>query len=478
MTKDPKNLDRAFNPRTVAVVGDKQQSNYMWLRGVSNFRGKVYSVQIDPREIPGIEALGVTNYLSLLDIPEPVDYVVCAVPRAVSPRIVQDCIKKEVGAVHLFTSGFAETGTEEGIRLQNIITQMAKEANLNLIGPNCMGIYNPKIGLCVFGPQPESQQGLVGFISQSGTQTGAFARAAQQAGIGVGKAVSYGNAVVLDSSDYLQYLAEDEDTKVIGMYIEGVKDGRRFFECLRETAKEKPVIVWKGGQTEDSARAIASHTASLAVPGAIWDTVIRQCGAIKAHGVEELVDIVKGLLYVAPTHGARLGLIAVSGGHSVEMADAFSLTGFRVPALSDESYRQLSSFFNIIGGSYRNPLEGGGNMAFEERLVSVLDILDKDQNVDAIVMELGGVGRGQPGSGFWDRRLEILSSFRKRTGKPFLTTNAIGTPGAGFGEMGEFTNRLMEADIPSFPSFRRCADALKKITEYYNFHNGESSPNK
>src|SRR4030042_6388051 len=162
LTKDPKNLDRAFNPRTVAVVGDKQQSNYMWLRGVSNFRGKVYSVQIDPREIPGIEALGVTNYLSLLDIPEPVDYVVCAVPRAVSPRIVQDCIKKEVGAVHLFTSGFAETGTEEGIRLQSIITQMAKEANLNLIGPNCMGIYTPRIGLCVFGPQPERQQGIVG----------------------------------------------------------------------------------------------------------------------------------------------------------------------------------------------------------------------------------------------------------------------------------------------------------------------------
>ena len=476
MTKDPKNLDRAFNPRTVAVVGDKLQSNYMWLRGVSNFQGKVYSVQIDPREIPNIEAMGIPNYLSLLDIPDSIDYVICAVPRAASPRIVQDCITKGVGAVHLFTSGFAETGTEEGIRLQNIITEMAKAGKLNLIGPNCMGIYNPRIGLRVFGPQPESQQGVMGFISQSGTQLGAFTRAAQQAGIGVSKAVSYGNAVVLDSSDYLQYLAEDDETKVIGMYIEGVKDGRRFFQCLRETANKKPVIVWKGGQTEDSARAIASHTASLAVPGVIWDTIIRQCGAIKANGIEELLDIAKGLLYLAPPQGARLGLIAVSGGHSVEMADAFSLAGFRVPALSDESYQQLSSFFNIIGGSYRNPLEGGGNMAFEERLVTVLDILDKDDNVDAIVMELGGVGRGQPGSDLWSRRLQTLSSFRKKTNKPFLTTNAIGTPGAGFGEMSEFTNKLMESDIPSFPSFRRCADALKKIMEYYNFHNSESLP--
>ena len=471
MEKDPRNLDRAFNPRTVAVVGDKQQSNYMWLRSVSSFQGQVCSVQIDPNEIPNIEAMGVTNYLSLLDIPEPVDYVVCAVQRAVSPRIVRDCIEKGVGAVHLFTSGFAETGTEEGIRLQEVITAMAKEANLNLIGPNCMGIYNPNIGLNVFGAQPSGHEGSVGFISQSGTQTGAFARAAQRGGIGISKAVSYGNAVVLDSSDYLQYLAGDEETNVIGMYIEGVKDGRRFFECLREVAKSKPVVVWKGGQTEDSARAIASHTASLAVPGVIWDTVIRQCGAIKANGIEEVVDIAKALLHVMPPRGTRLGLIAVSGGHSVEMADAFCNAGFRVPPLSDESYQQLSSFFNIIGGSYRNPLEGGGNYAFEERLVNVLDILDKDENVDAIVMELGGFGR-ERNPDFWNRRFETLFAFRKRTKKPFLSTLAVTYPGVNPAEVDEIGHELIEADIPSFPSFRQCADALRKVVEYHKFRDG------
>ena len=220
-------LGRAFNPRTVAVVGDKRALGYLWLRSMSTFLGKLYSVQIDPNEIPGIEELGVANYPSLLDIPEEIDYVLCAVPRQVSPRIVADCIAKGVGAVTLFTSGFAETETEEGIRLQEEIAETARKAGLLLIGPNCMGIYNRRLGVRHSWEQPAGDPGNVGFISQSGTHCINFSLVGDRHGIRCSKTVSFGNAIILDVADYLEYLADDAETEVIGLYLEGAREDRK-----------------------------------------------------------------------------------------------------------------------------------------------------------------------------------------------------------------------------------------------------------
>ena len=197
-------LDRVFNPRSVAVVGDKQALSYMWLRALSHFQGKVYSVQIDPNELPGIVKLGVQNYPNLKDIPGPVDYVIAAVPRAVAPLIVKDCIQKDVGGVCFFTSGFAETGTEEGMRLQQVVTNLAREGGLLVIGPNCVGVYNPKIGLRHNPVQAYGEGGNVGFIAQSGTHATLFTLAGTVNGIKFSKSVSYGNAAVLDNTDDLE----------------------------------------------------------------------------------------------------------------------------------------------------------------------------------------------------------------------------------------------------------------------------------
>jgi acyl-CoA synthetase (NDP forming) len=269
-------LHRAFNARTVAVVGDKKQSDYMWLRSMAHFKGKVYSVQLDPNELPGIEALGVPNYRSLLDIPNDLDYVVVAVPRAIAPRILQDCIKKNAGAACFYTSGFAETHTEDGLSLQKTLVQMAKDASFPLIGPNCMGIYTPSIGLRNSADQAYDVSGPVAFLSQSGANLVTFSQAAAASGVHISKSVSYGNAIVLDATDFLDYFKDDSDTQIIGGYIEGVKDGRRFFQLARELATRKPLIVWKGGQTADGARATASHTGSLAESMAVWEALMRQ----------------------------------------------------------------------------------------------------------------------------------------------------------------------------------------------------------
>ena len=200
------NLHRALHPRAVAVVGARRVDDYMWLRNLSTFTGPVYSVNIDPNEIPGIEALGFKNYARLTDIPEPVDFVVVAVPRRAAPIVLRDAIAKGVAGVSMFTAGFAETAEEEGRQLQQTITTLAREANLALIGPNCMGVYHPKLGIRNNAEQPSGVAGNVGFLSQSGTHAINFSLYGSSQGLKISKAISYGNAVVLDSPHLLEYL--------------------------------------------------------------------------------------------------------------------------------------------------------------------------------------------------------------------------------------------------------------------------------
>jgi len=470
-----KRLDRAFNPRTVAVVGDKRAIGYLWLRSMSAFQGKLYSVQIDPNEVPGIEELGVPNYQRLQDIPDEIDYVVCAVPRPVAPHIVADCIEKGVGAVTLFTSGFAETETEEGIRIQEQITQMAKDAGLLLIGPNCMGIYNRRLGVRHSWEQPAGDPGNVGFISQSGTHCINFSLVGHIHGIKCSKTVSFGNAVVLDAPDYLEYLAADPETEVIGMYLEGAKDGRRLLRVLRQTVRRKPVVVWKGGMTRAGARAAYSHTASLATAPAIWDAVMRQAGAVQTDNLDETIDAVKALVYCKPGTGRRVGLVAMTGGQSVVITDAFEREGLEVPLLTAASYQKLSSFFNIIGGSYRNPLDAGGTIGMgfaPQNLQRLLEILDQDENVDAIAMEVGAgflARRLREHPAILDHLVDTLASHRERSPKPFIT---IAHPGHVEEITAAIRAKLVERGIATFASFQAGARALKRTIDYWRFREG------
>ncbi len=470
-----KRLDRVFNPRAVAVVGDKRAMGYLWLRSMSTFQGKLYSVQVDANEIPGIQELGVSNYGSLREIPDEIDYVVCAVPRQVSPRIVSDCIEKGVGAVTLFTSGFAETETEEGARLQEQVTQMARESGLLLIGPNCMGIYNRRLGVRHSWEQPAGDAGNVGFISQSGTHCINFSLVGAAQGIRCSKTVSFGNAVVLDSPDYLEYLANDAETEVIGMYLEGVKDGRRLLSVLRATARRKPVVVWKGGTTAAGGRAVYSHTASLATAPAIWEAAMRQAGAVQAENLDETVDAIKALVYCKPATGKRVGLIAMTGGQSVVITDAFEREGLAVPLLTGASYKKLGSFFNIIGGSYRNPLDAGGTIGMgflPQNLTKLLEILDEDEQVDAIAMEVGAgflARRLRENPAILDQTLDALSAHKERSAKPFI---AITHAGHLEDVAANIRMRLLERGVPPFASFQAGARALRRAMEYWRFREG------
>ncbi|MBV8453797.1 MAG: acetate--CoA ligase family protein, partial [Deltaproteobacteria bacterium] len=466
------NLKRGFEARTVAVIGDKRMGGYMWLRALKRFTGKLYSVQIDPNEIPGIEAMGITNYKSLAEVPEPIDYAVSAVPRQVAPRILQDCVDNKVAAIGFFTSGFSETTEELGIRLERQLKEIALASHIALVGPNCMGLYNPEIGLCNFPDLNVGGAGDVCFISQSGTHTINFSSQAPLRGIHVNKAASIGNVLMLEGADYLDLMAEDPRTRVIGMYIEGVRDGRRFFESLQRAARRFPVVVWKGGMTEAGARATFSHTASLATPAAVWSSMVQQSGAVGVAGLDAMLDAVEMLARGRPITGSRMGLVAMTGGQSVVITDTFATAGLEIPTLSESSYGELKGFFNVIGGSYRNPLDAGGTImggsVNSGNLARILDILDRDPVIDAIVLEIGTGLRAQRWATHEDELtglLDRVAEFNRKTSKPSC---AILHPAHFETIVARAKQLARERGLVVFDSFERSAAALKVGHDYWS----------
>jgi acetate---CoA ligase (ADP-forming) len=462
------NLHRALHPRAVAVVGARQADDYMWLRNMQTFQGPVYSVNIDPKEIPGIEALGIANYARLTDIPEAVDFVVVAVPRRAAPLVLQDAIAKGVAGLAMFTAGFAETAEEEGRQLQQTLVDLAGATDIALIGPNCMGVYHPKLGIRNNVEQAAGVAGNVAFISQSGTHAINFSLYGASQGLKISKVISYGNGVILDSHDLLEYLLQDDETTVIGMYIEGPRHGRRLFEVIKRIPPRKPLLIWRGGQTPAGSRATASHTASLAQDGKIWQALFRQTGAMRVDSLEELVDTIKALQWLKPSTGPRMGLVTMTGGPSVVITDTFAKSGLEIPTLSEASHESFQGFFNIIGGSCKNPIDMGMNWA-GENFHEIMRILLDDPNIDAVVNDLPLtflLRRMALRPDFKERLFSTFTEMRERYNKPLLAV-------VGFSpfekEEVDMRRELLEIGIPAFHNFERAARALRNATDYHRF---------
>jgi acetate---CoA ligase (ADP-forming) len=463
-------LNRAFNPRTLVVIGDSNRNEFQWLRAQSTFQGKLYSVQVNPESIEAIKALGIPNYTSILDVPEPVDLAIISVPRAAVPQVLEECIRKEVAAVHMFTAGFRETDTEEGMQAEHWLKQRAEEANLHIIGPNCMGLFNPRIGNRQFPEQYSGTYGSLGIISQSGGHAVNMSLMAHMQGLDVNKSVSFGNGTVLDSTDFLEYFAQDPEIKVIVMYLEGVNDGDRFLKVLRETTSIKPVVIWKGGRTEEGGRAIASHTGSLAVPQAIWEAMIRQCGAVSAVEMEDLIDTANALTYLPPVQGIRVGVTGGAGGQSVNIADTFGEAGLRLPRLTEDSYDKLREFYNIIGGGYLNPVDTGNQNRFE--MARIVDILARDPNIDNLVIL--SLARMLNLDGRLNSFVEMTADLRKQTDKPIISIINYHSM-EELPVVKEAVLKFQERGIPTFPSIERGAKALRNTFEYYRMRDMISS---
>ena len=300
------------------------------------YKGKIY-----PINPGGGEILGHRAYKSILEVPDNIDLAFILIPPEAAISAVRQCGKKGVPACVVVTAGFGELGPE-GESLQDALVAAASETGVAVVGPNCAGITStePMSLYCTMQPNfPPS--GHIAILSQSGNIGGSIQRICEKHDIGVSRFVSTGNESVLQSADYLEYFIDDEPTKVVVGYIEGVSDGKRFFETAKRLTRKKPLILIKAGRTGVGARAARSHTGALSGTDAVFDGLCRQCGIIRVSSIDEMFDLATAFVAQPLPRGNRVGIAANGGGWGVLTADACVEAGLEVPQLPEETLQAL-----------------------------------------------------------------------------------------------------------------------------------------
>lgn len=456
-------IQELFYPRSVAVVGPPRgmKMGKVFLMGLKEqgFSGLIYPVHPDAAEIDGIKA-----YPSLAAIPGPVDLVIVLVANELALPVVRECAAKKVKGVVLFTAGYRETGTEEGRRLEDELVRIARSGGMRLIGPNCMGLYCPESGLGFF-PQMSTEPGRLGVISHSGSMTNILGRIAPQRGLRFSKVVSLGNECDLNSIDFLAYLGSDPKTEVIGAYLEGIKDGRRFVQVLSQASSRKPVILWKVGLTQEGSRAAASHTGAVANAREVWEAAVLQGGGVTAEGFEDWVDALVAFSFFSQGVGDRVAIISGPGGLAVAAAEACGKEGLRLADLSPQTREGLAEVVPRTGTSLRNPIDVGMSASINIDIYTRgVRIVAADPAVDAVVMI---------GAGFTPEANELYKEAIVQTRhdyeKPILMVNI-----AGF-EQG-LVRAYLDAGVPFFDSVERALKAYGKAWRYQSWRRRKSTP--
>ena len=480
-------LEKMFVPESVAVVGaSANPKGWGGTSFVANLRqvgfpGKLYPVNPKAEDVLGLKA-----YANVQSIPEPVDLVIIAIRAAGVPAVLEDCIRAGAKNIHIFSSGFAETGEGEGRRLEDQAREIIQRGNLRVVGPNCMGIWVPASKLTGWGARPRGT-GSLAFVSQSGGHGEILTSYAQSFGVYFSKIVSFGNAIGLQLIDYLEYLAQDPATEIISVYLEGLKDGNRVTRLVREINRTKPVIIWKGGLTDSGSRAVASHTGSMAGESRIWDGFFSQTGAIRVYSLEEMIDVAMAFLHLSPPRGRRALLLGGGGGNSVAYADICSRQGLEVPPITDETRDKLNTFIRLAGNSTRNPLdvwEVHDDLRDFGRVMetAVADPAIDLTIVDRMVGEFFDDDDSSEDKAEDDRRearrrrqreiSDFIIDFAKtnRAGKPLVVT--INTYG---GELYSAAAAVRQrqvfatAGVPAYPDPDRAAGALARFVGYHEF---------
>ena len=463
-------IDAIFHPRSIAVVGasanpDTPGYDYVHTLQQFGYQGRIYAVNPKAEEI-----LGLPVHRSLREVPGKVDCVISCVPNAFVLDLVDDCAAKGVKALQLFTGRFSETGRPDAIDLEHRLLDAARKAGVRLIGPNCMGLLYPKLGIS-FRTDMSREAGTVGFLSQSGNLLFELTHFGGSRGLRFSKAISYGNALDLSESDFLDYFAQDAETEVIGAYVEGVKDGRAFLAALKRAAARKPVIVLKGGRTRAGGRAAASHTAALAGTSDVWNAAVAQAGAMSVGTVEELIDMLIAFDFMKPPAGRRLAMVGAGGGRSVLTADLCEELGLPVPPLPDDVQRKVAEKAPDLAGWLTNPVDQSMLAGSGLGGAQVLEWLDEGSGIDLLVANVGepwAFGRPNAES-IIPRVTERFIQIGTKTQKPF----AVVLGPSDYSDESHWRlvsvarERLVEAKIALFPSVERAVRTLARMAAYW-----------
>jgi acyl-CoA synthetase (NDP forming) len=377
-----RDFDTLFNPRSVAVVG---ASNLIGKWGFvmpmnmigGGYRGKLFMV--NPREE---KVLGFPAHSSIKEIEEKIDLVVVAIPARMVADVLTEAAEKGVRNAVVVSSNFSEVG-EEGAKLERRIAEIANDAGMTIVGPNTMGIYSKTSDLCCLGAPVYPLKGGISFVSQSGNLGVQLMTWGERKGIGFSRFVGSGNAANTDISDWLEYLGDDPETDTIILYIEGIKDGRKFLEVARRITPHKPVITLKAGKGRQGERAAMSHSGSLAGPFELFRGAMEQAGIVEAETTEELVDLAAAFSARPGPTGDRAAVMTLGGGWGVAAADSFDREGLNLARLPDRVIDELDAILPSFW-SHRNPVDIVGNVKRSNHF-KVIDALATCEEVDIVI---------------------------------------------------------------------------------------------
>ena len=380
-------IDDIFHSNSLAIYGVSRKGGLgnILLQGFIDQKfPKIFIINPKITE-SNVKILGIPVFSDLKSIGEPVDLVICSVHPKYVKDIIIECGENGVKAVIIFSAGFGEMG-EEGKKVEEELIEIARKYRMRLVGPNCMGFYCPETGLSFF-PALSTESGPLGFISQSGSIANILAFCSMLKGINFSKSISYGNGIDLGFNDFLEYLSDDPKTNLIGCYIEGVKDGRRFIELVKKI--KKPIIIWKVGVTPAGEKAAHSHTGSLCGNDKLWNNIFNQYGVIRVYNLEEMISMIQAFINPMPVRACRIAIISGPGGPAVSSADACEMNNLKLADLTKESKMKLKEYIPEFGSSMSNPIDISLQATFDPILEKkTYEIVGKDPNVDMMLIYL------------------------------------------------------------------------------------------
>ena len=462
---DYQRFDSLFHPNSVAMVGASPNPFNSFMLNIMlkyGFSGKIYPVNSS-----GSDVLGLKAYTSVKEIPDTVDYAYLQVPAKAAVQVIQDCAAKKVKLATIFTAGFGESEIEGGGELEREVMNAALNGGVRLLGPNCMGFYCPAAQLTYAYEFPR-ESGPVGVLCQSGGNSMQLVRAAGHRGIRFSKVVSYGNAIDINESDLFEYFAEDQETKIIIAYIEGVKEGRRFSDVLRATAKVKPVIVLKGGRNEGGAMAALSHTGSLAGSVKVWESLLKQANTLQVHSIDECGDVALALIFMRQPASRNAAIIGLGGGAAVLAADDCYDAGLAMPSLPEETKQELRKITREAGKIFKNPVDLSDMYSFPDQVAHSIEVVGGWSGVDLLITHFGlEVGPNIIGLKKVVPLAEAVLGAVKELGKP--TVMAVYAAYSDDTTQGFLKVQRMcaEAGVPFYPSVTRAISAIGKVMNYY-----------
>jgi acetyltransferase len=458
-------MELFFEPRTVAVIGSLKEGyfgGYVVIKTLLNagFGGKIYPVNPSYQKV-----LGLKVYPSIKEIPEKIDLVLIMINRRSVPDVMRECAEKGIKAVIVVADGFAERD-EEGAKLQNEILEIARKAGIRMIGPNTAGIVNSANGLTPNPYEPgyeKVKSGAVAICAQTGMiNPQAFPYADLH--YGLSKICDFGNKCDVDECDLLEYLEGDPATKVITMYLESIRDGRRFLKMSRRVAAKKPVLILKSGRTKEGAKVSASHTGALAVDDEIFSAACKQAGIIRLEKFHELFELPKIFLQPLPK-GNRLGIVTLTGAVGVLAIDEGAKYGLSAAQLSPETIEKLNAIFPGLGKSV---VDIGPPMAVGSYIAIYPDILKTvlaDDNVDCLLNIIWT-------SPFKEFVEEYLRFYEKLRGN-YQTTIATWIYGPSVSLINEMSGRMEDLGFPVFSDVETAIKALGIAYQYSIRKKGE-----